>query len=760
MEQMVEGGDRSLMGEHSSAAELAHALGHGEERPNGRGGFLVFCPVHEIGGGHKTPSLDIDQKNGKALWVCRTNGVASGGDCTQRRITDALRDLGILPKKAARNGSSPHAARLLKAYDYRDEEGRLLYQVCRWEPKKFTQRHPCPNCEDGSCGDKYCKKGWIWNLHGVRRVLYHLPEVIASATPNAAGVVKGILVVEGERDADNLIEKCGSIATTNSEGAEKWHREFNQFFRGRRVVILPDNDQKGERHALIVARNLRDTATDIRIVRLPGLAEKQDVTDWLAAGGTREQLLALIEATPTWQDGDSSPAFTVRAGTAVDATMLAPAWSEDHIALQFVKEHGASFRYVASWGLWMRWNQTKWERDETHYATNAVRELCRKVASDAFLDPDGEAGPKVAKSLASARTVSAVEKLASIDRAVAASSDQWDRDPWCLNTTEGCFDLQRDQMNPHSAEKYLTKVTAVAPAQYADCPRWLAFLDRIMSGDDETIQFLKRMAGYFLTGSTREQALFFAYGSGANGKGVFMNTIRRILHDYATSTAMETLTISRGDRHPTEVADLNGARLVITSETGEGRWNEARIKQFTGGDPLKARFMNKDFFEFYPTFKLLISGNRKPRLRNVDRAMRRRLLMVPFNVIIPDIEQDKEMVEHLQAEWCAILRWALDGCLEWQRDGLNPPAKVRGATEDYFDSEDSIGSWIADCCIKESWAPTSELYSSWKTWAEKSGEFVGTLKAFSQALEIHGYERSRVPGSGHSRFTGISLRAE
>jgi putative DNA primase/helicase len=317
-------------------------------------------------------------------------------------------------------------------------------------------------------------------------------------------------------------------------------------------------------------------------------------------------------------------------------------------------------------------------------------------------------------------------------------------------------------MRPHRREEYHSKITSAAPAQYADCPRFLAFLDRIMAGDDEMMRFIKRIIGYSLTGSTREQALFFAYGSGANGKGVLMNTFRRLLGDYATSTQMETLTVSRGERHPTEVADLKGARLVITSETGEGRWNEARIKQFTGSDPLKARFMHRDFFEFYPNFKLFISGNTMPRLRNVDRAMRRRLLLIPFTVSIPDEEQNKELTDHLQGEWPAILRWALEGCLEWQRaGGLKAPASVTDATEQYFEGEDRLGRWLSECWEQsdtQAFALSGDLFASWKTWADANKEFVGSETGMVRALKDRGFVRGR-GSDGRRGFQGLSRKS-
>lgn len=359
--------------------------------------------------------------------------------------------------------------------------------------------------------------------------------------------------------------------------------------------------------------------------------------------------------------------------------------------------------------------------------------------------------------------MSAVEKLTSADRQVAASVDQWDGDPWLLNTPTGTVDLRTGELRPSTREEFHSKCTAAPPAPFADCPLWLAFLDRVMGGNDDLIAFLKRVFGYCLTGRTTEQALFFCYGVGANGKGVMMNTMRRILGDYATSTPMETLTISPGggDRHPTEVADLKGARLVITTETGEGRWNEGRIKQMTGGDPIKARYMHKDFFEFEPNFKLWISGNQEPRLRNVDIAIRRRLHIIPFTQRIPDAEQDKEFADKLRGEWDAILRWAIEGCVDWQERGaLDPPAMVIGATGEYFEHEDSVGSWLADACEQdaEAWAASADLFASWKAYAEQAGEYAGSQRRLTEVLRQRGFVSHR-EAMGRRGSLGLRLKS-
>jgi len=728
-----------------SPAEFAELVSPQCHKPNGHGGEWALCPnpSHD----DHDPSLWIDRKNGKLLFKC-------WGGCSNATVIAALQGRGLWPKHENGNGNGAgrgerrrqaradrKLGRIVKIYSYTDEHGNELYQVVRFDPKDFRQRRRCSDCGGDGCGN--CKGGWIRNLKGVRRVPYHLAEIIKSAAPLPGKPVKGILVVEGERDVETL-EPYNFIVTTNSEGAEKWHEDFNPYFNGRAAVIIPDNDQKGERHALIVARNLKEHASEIKIVRLPGLPEKGDVTDWVesrkAAGDTPRQihdaLVKLIETTPVWQDETHVAAVP---GQEVQA----PAWSEDAIALRFVSEHGADLRYVA--GEWRRFAGVHWARDLTQHVRNLVRRLCRQVAREAYLDTDGEGGPKVAKALASKRIVDAVESLASADPRVVARAEDFDQRNFDLGTPDGPIDLESGILREPRREDYLSKCTAVAPSQYADCPMWLGFLDRIMRGDDQMVGFLKRMIGYCLTGETREQVLFFWHGSGQNGKGVCMNTVKRILGDYATSTQIETLTVGRGDRHPTEIAGLKGARLVVTTETSDGRLKESLIKQLTGSDPVKARFMHKDEFEYYPNFKLVLSGNRQPRLRNVDKAIKRRLFVIPFTVQIPDEEVDKRLEEKLRSEWPAILRWAIEGCMEWQRDGLRPPAAVRFSTDDFFENADSVGRWVSEHCesATDAWTLSKDLYASWKSWAEANGEYVGTLQGLVQELKVRGFQKKR-----------------
>jgi putative DNA primase/helicase len=414
-----------------------------------------------------------------------------------------------------------------------------------------------------------------------------------------------------------------------------------------------------------------------------------------------------------------------------------PAFSDEALALRFAERHANDLRYVAAWGKWLSWTGTHWQFDETLYAFDLARAVCREAASDCNK-------PKIASVIASAKTVAAVERLAKSDRRMAATVNQWDADPWLLNTPDGVIDLRTGMRRAAHPVDYLTKITAVAPG--GDCPRFSSFLDEISAGDEELVAYIRRVFGYALTGDTREHALFFGYGTGRNGKSVLLKTVADILGAYHKTASIETFTASNTDRHPTDLAGLMGARLVTAVETEEGRrWAESRIKTLTGGDTVSARFMRQDFFEYRPQFKLAIAGNHKPSLRSVDEAIRRRFHLIPFSVTIPADRADPELADKLKWEWPGILQWLIDGCLEWQRIGLRPPQAVLDATAAYLEAEDALAAWIDDKCERDpkAWEQSTMLFASWSAWADKAGEPVGTMRRFSQTLESRGFVPQR-----------------
>lgn len=427
-----------------------------------------------------------------------------------------------------------------------------------------------------------------------------------------------------------------------------------------------------------------------------------------------------------------------------------PQYSEDAIAAEFTRQHAATWRYVAGWGQWLTWTGCVWKREETLGAYHLARMICRATASRV-------PSAKLRSRLAAASTVSAVERLARADRAHATTTEVWDRDPWALNTPGGVIDLRTAASAPHEPSLAMTKITTATPE--GDCPVWREFLATVTGGDRELQDYLQRMAGYCLTGVTTEHALFFLYGTGANGKSVFANTLTSILGDYATVAAMDMFMATQGDRHPTDMASLRGARIVTSIETEQGsRWAESKLKALTGGDKITARFMRQDFFEFMPQFKLLVVGNHKPSIRNVDEAMRRRLHMIPFTVTIPPAKRDKKLPERLLAERDGILAWALQGCLEWQRIGLRPPAAVMSATEDYFEAEDAMGRWMDERCERGAscWAGSTDLFTNWKAWADGNGEYAGSMKRFSEMLNARGFEKIKT--NSIRGFRGISIK--
>jgi putative DNA primase/helicase len=410
----------------------------------------------------------------------------------------------------------------------------------------------------------------------------------------------------------------------------------------------------------------------------------------------------------------------------------APANSEEHLALLFAERHAGELRYVAKWNQWYAWDGTRWRVDDTRHVFSLARELCREIANGLNKSSDR-------KRVASAKTRAAVVSLAGEDTRLVATIDQWDREPWLLNTPDGTVDLRTGQLRAHRPEDYLTKMTAAPPR--GKCPQWRKFLRDITNDDKELQHYLQRVAGYCLTGTTHEHQLFFFYGTGRNGKGVFTLTLSGILADYHCASSIETFTVSHSERHPTELAGLVGARLVTAAETEEGRrWSEARIKELTGGDKVRARLMRQDFFDFFPQFKLLFSGNHMPTLRGVNKAITARFNRIPFNVTITDDKMNKYLADELKAEWPGILQWAVEGCVEWQRIGLKPPACVTDATASYLEGEDIIGEWIAECCICDAnaWESATDLFLCWMAWAERRGEWVGSVKTFSQKLEDRG----------------------
>lgn len=428
-----------------------------------------------------------------------------------------------------------------------------------------------------------------------------------------------------------------------------------------------------------------------------------------------------------------------------------PVISQDAVALTFADLYADTLRYCHTSGAWFVCNDGIWRRDEKNLAFQFCRLTARQAADGAKSAELKEVG-KIGFAVG-------VERFAQSDIRLAASHELWDQDPMLIGTPGGVVDLRTGQLLPARPDMFITKVTAVAPADTADCPRWRQFLDEATDGDAEMIRFLRAWFGYSLTGVTREHVLVFVYGPGGNGKSVWLSVLMGILADYARTASMDVFVASRSDRHPTELAALCGARAVAASETEEGRaWAESRIKSLTGGDRIAARFMRQDFFEFRPQFKLTVVGNHKPILRNIDEAARRRFRIVPFTRKPPN--PDPQLENKLIAEFPGILRWAIEGCLDWQANGLVIPASVASETDAYFADQDVFGQWIEESCRIEPGneyltAMHAELFGSWTEYARRMNVEPGSSQKLTDQMRKRGLSEKKTKNG--KQFLGIQL---
>lgn len=430
--------------------------------------------------------------------------------------------------------------------------------------------------------------------------------------------------------------------------------------------------------------------------------------------------------------------------------------TDNIVAKRFIALHASELRYVDTWKRWLAWRGGRWEFDETRAVDVLARGFCKRVLVDAV-----DAGTKDLKSAIEFQKrprIEAVVALSRCDPRVSRRPSDFDKDPWLFNCVNGTLDLRTGSLQPHAQEDHITKASPVAFDPAAACPVWNRFLEEIFP-DPLVRAYVKRAIGYSLTASVREQVLFFAHGGGANGKSVLLGAISYVLGHYGKTAAPELLMVKTNEKHETELADLAGVRLVTTIETESGRrFAEAKTKFLTGEDRIKARFLYADFFEFEPTFKLWLASNHKPNIKGTDEGIWRRFHMIPFTVSIPREKQDKRLPEKLRAEGPGILRWALEGCLEWQRDGLQPPAAVLNAVKSYRDEMDTVGQFLSERCIvaPSLYVSTKDLYLAYTTWCEETGEHAVTQKSLGMTLQERGLTPSR--GNQGRAWNGLALR--
>ncbi|MBA7537549.1 DNA primase [subsurface metagenome] len=678
--------------------------------------WKAFCPFHSD---KKTPNLSIDPDKNGGVYFCFACGAK--GQLFNPNLTDKKKTISEI-------------------YSYKNEEDKIIFQVVKYDSKDFKQRRPDPD----KAGE------FIWNLQGIKRVIYNLPEIIKKKE-------KIIFIPEGEKDCDNLA-KIGILATTNSGGAGKWRKEYNKFFKDREVILLPDNDEVGIKHAQDVGKSLKGIAKYIKYLILPGLSEGEDVSDWLDRGGDLEKLFALVKTAPDFslQEEEKKDSLRIREEN-FKATDLRN--SEN-----FSKKYSGQLLHCQNWNSWLVYQRGKWEREEM----NETQEFAKRVIMDYYRQASEIIDDKARKDLINQalRCESKRAIRAMIDLSVSSMAvipEDFDRDSYILNLKNGTLSLKTMEFRGHKPEDRLTKMAKVDYGPETKCPKWLSFLEKIFEGNKDLINYIQNSLGYSLTGDTGEQCLFISYGIGFNGKSTFINTIQEILGDYAINTPFDTFLSRRGEHIPNDIARLKGARFVNAIEAGEGRgFNEELLKRLTGRDKITARFLRQEFFEFYPTCKLWLATNHKPMIKEFSPAFWGRIKLIPFKITISEEERIPHYEKILLREGEGIFNWILEGYKKWKEEGLNVPEEIKEATAQYKDQMDIIAEFIEDCCIENrlAQATTKKLYKAYNEWCEENKEKPIKSRAFGRRLEERSYIALRIGENRNRGWGGIDLKSE
>ena len=428
-------------------------------------------------------------------------------------------------------------------------------------------------------------------------------------------------------------------------------------------------------------------------------------------------------------------------------------------ARAFVGRWKRSLRYCHDVGSWFVWNSKIWKKDDTQKQRHLYVTFCH--------DRHGEAqGPEDQKRWHQALNngkITAALSIAQCYPAVSCKLEDFDSKPWLFNAQNGSIDLKTGVLSSHRRGDLSTKLSCVSYDTKADCPTWRRFLLEIMGGDQELVNYLQRVVGYVMTGDTSEEAFFFCYGIGANGKSTFLEVLKFLLGDYGKSAEFSTFTedADKAGARP-DIVNLIGARLVMANESGQGKvLDTGLIKKMTGRDTMAARDLYKGMVEFVPVWKIFLVANHKPTIKDNSVGTWRRLHLIPFTVTFPEGKKDKGLRDKLLAELPGILNWALTGCLQWQEIGLSAPRKITEASKEYQDEMDPVGRFLADSCVTGHFdyyeAPAGKLFEEYKAWCAAAGEHEWSQTAFGKALAAKGYEKLRPTRQKPWRWKGIGL---
>lgn len=433
-------------------------------------------------------------------------------------------------------------------------------------------------------------------------------------------------------------------------------------------------------------------------------------------------------------------------------------------AKRLVVDRGDKIRYCYNHKKWFIWNGKVWRADDNGQILRLAKDTVKRIYQEAARIQDGDqrrALGRWAISSESEHRLKSMVSLAESEPGMQISPNQLDTNHHLLNCLNGTVDLKTGELKPHNPQNYMTKIVPVEYKPEADCPQWIDFLETIFNWNYDLIPYVQRAVGYSLTGDISEQCLFILHGQGENGKSSFIDAISGMFGDYAQGAAFETFICQKNNNVRNDLARMPGIRFISAVETsGERRFDEALLKQSTGGDLITTRFLYGEFFEFRPQFKLWLACNHKPQIRGNDHAIWRRIHLIPFNHRIPQAKRmpKSEVMEMFRQEFPGILNWAIQGCLEWRKNGLQMPDDVKAATNGYRSEMDVVGAFLSECCIltPEVKTVTGALYETYKKWCEDTGEFTLNQRNFGMRLAERGLESAQ--SSGNRWWKGIGIR--
>jgi len=428
-------------------------------------------------------------------------------------------------------------------------------------------------------------------------------------------------------------------------------------------------------------------------------------------------------------------------------------------------QYAANVMYCHTRKMWLHWSRKVWDWNSGAWIEFLAKESVKSIYREAADSLDDDIRTDLAKHALkseSERAISAMVELLKSEPGIPVELSELDSDTWLLNCQNGTVNLLTGELRPHNKDDCITRILSVNYDSEANCPRWMEFLDQV-TGDDKDLQdYLQRAVGYSLTADTRTQVLFFLYGLGNNGKSTFLTTIRKLLGQYAVRAGTDTFLIKdkgQGGGPKEGLANLNNKRFVTASELEDGRaLAVSLIKDLTGGESIMADRKYEHAFEFSPTWKIWLSGNHKPVIKDTTLSIWRRVKLIPFTKTISPENVDEGLTIYLEREWPGILAWAVRGCLEWQKNGLQEPLAVTGATAIYRKDSDILAEFLEDCCVIEDRASITktDLRKAYEDWAEENHYDKITQRTFKARLIEKGITDYK--GTAGKRFwSGIRL---